>query len=84
MYTMPHPSPARVASWHQLYHAALFEKDRRELPKRIAVAERAISQRAHELSNSSADNIEEDEALDDAKYALQALQNSRAYEKQAA
>jgi hypothetical protein len=84
MYTTQHHSSARVASWHQLYQAALFETDRRELPRRITAAESAITQRAQELFNSSADNIEEDEALDDAMYALQALQNSLAYEKQAA
>lgn len=84
MYTTQPHSPARVAGWHQLYQAALFETDRRELPRRIAAAETAIAQRARELFNSSADSIEEDEALDDAMYALQALQSSLACEKQAA
>ena len=62
----------------------MFETDERELPARIAEAERAIAQRAQELFNSNTDSIEEDEALEDALYGLQALQNSQAREKQAA
>jgi hypothetical protein len=84
MSTTARPSPTRVAYWHQLYRAALFETDERELPARIAEAERAIAQRAQELFHSSTDSIEEDEALEDALYGLQALQNSQAREKQAA
>lgn len=77
-------SPALVAGWHQLYQAALFETDEREVPLRIAEAEQAIVQRAKELFNSPADNIEEDEALEDALYGLRALQNSLARGKKAA
>ncbi|MGB7149740.1 MAG: hypothetical protein WBD45_11345 [Terriglobales bacterium] len=76
--------PTPVAAWHKLYQAALFETDERELPRRIAEAERAMAQRAQELCHSSADSIEEDEALEDALYGLQALQNSLAREKSAA
>ncbi|MFY9907295.1 MAG: hypothetical protein WAM43_03430 [Terriglobales bacterium] len=43
-----------------------------------------MAQRAQELCHSSADSIEEDEALEDALYGLQALQNSLAREKSAA
>ncbi|MGA7635016.1 MAG: hypothetical protein WCB11_29980 [Terriglobales bacterium] len=84
MSTTARPSPTRVAHWQQSYQAALFETDERELPARIAEAERAIAQRAQELFNSNTDSIEEDEALEDALYGLQALQNSQAREKQAA
>lgn len=84
MSTTVHPSPARVAAWHKLYQAALFETDERKVPVRIAEAERAIVQRSNELFESIADNIEEDEALEDALYGLQALQNSMAREKAAA
>ena len=61
--------------WRELYKAALFETDRNRLPERIADAEKAIVARARELFNTSTDNIEEDQALDDALYALRALQS---------
>lgn len=84
MSTSARPSPSRVAAWHQLYQAALFETDERAIPVRIAEAEMAIVQRARELFHLSFDSIEEDEALEDALYGLQALQNSQAREKRAA
>jgi hypothetical protein len=71
-------------AWQKLFHAALSETDRRALPRRIAEAERAIMQRTSELIDSNVDSIEEDEALDDALYALHALQNSLAQDEQAA
>lgn len=61
--------------WGKLYCAALFETDRNRIPLRIADAEKAIVARARELFFSGADTIEEDQALDDALYALRALQN---------
>lgn len=61
--------------WHELYKAALFETDREKLPSRIAAAEKAIVARARELFATATDNIEEDQALDDALYALRALQS---------
>ena len=64
-----------LSSWRELYKAALFEKNREKLPDRIAEAEKAIVARARELFASSADTIEEDQALDDALYALRALQS---------
>jgi hypothetical protein len=64
-----------LTSWRELYKAALFEPNREKLPERIADAERAIVARARELFASSADTIEEDQALDDALYALRALQS---------
>lgn len=61
--------------WGKLYVAALFETDHSRIPSRIAEAEKAIVERARELFFSGADTIEEDQALDDALYALKALQN---------
>jgi len=81
MSTAAYPSPTRVAAWHKLYQAALFETDEREVPLRIAEAEQAIVQRAKELFDSTVDSIEEDEALEDALYGLQALQHSLELEK---
>ena len=61
--------------WHDLYVAALFETDPGQIPSRIAAAEKAIVARSRELFSASSDTIEEDQALDDALYALKALQS---------
>jgi hypothetical protein len=62
-------------SWRELYTAALFETDKDRVQGRISDAEKAIVARARELFAVGADTIEEDQALDDALYALRALQN---------
>lgn len=67
------PSPLQ-AHWRELYLAALFETDNNKVPARIAAAEKAIVARGRELFSSSSDTIDEDECLDDALYALRALQ----------
>jgi hypothetical protein len=46
-----------------------------KIPARIADAEKAIVVRARELFSAGSDTIEEDQALDDALYALRALQS---------
>lgn len=69
------PSPRNSESWRELYTAALFETDRKQIPARIADAEHAIVARARELFAAGNDSIEEDQALDDALYALRALQS---------
>ena len=70
--TCPNP---RLGHWRELYTAALFETDRSQIPARIADAEQAIVARARELFSAGNDTIEEDQALDDALYALRALQS---------
>jgi hypothetical protein len=62
--------------WRDLYIAALFERNTSNLPDRIAKAEAALVHRARELFYSPGDHIEEEEALDDAMYALQALRST--------
>jgi hypothetical protein len=62
-------------NWRDLYTAALFETERERIPSRIADAEKAILVRARELFSTGCDTIEEDQALDDALYALKALQS---------
>jgi hypothetical protein len=69
------PSLRSVQNWRTLYTAALFETDRSRVPARIAEAEQAIVARARELFSVGNDTIEEDQALDDALYALRALQS---------
>ena len=72
----------RPESWRELYAAALFESDNANLPASIAAAMTAIIARSRELSVLGTDTIEEEQALDDALYALRALQNC--FERRAA
>jgi hypothetical protein len=69
------PAQPRPRTWRELYSAALFETDNMKIPARIADAEKAIVVRARELFSAGSDTIEEDQALDDALYALRALQS---------
>jgi hypothetical protein len=68
------PSQASRHNWRDLYNSALFETDENRVLDRIVDAKHAIVARARELFSAGADTIEEDQALDDALYALQALQ----------
>jgi hypothetical protein len=68
-------SYSSVVKWHSLYHAALFETDRKLRSQRIAEAEKAVLARIRELFHVDINHIEEDLALDDALYALRALRN---------
>jgi hypothetical protein len=72
MCTTPQPV---TRNWRELYTAALFETDNNRIPQRITEAEKAIVARARELFAAGSDTIEEDQALDDALYALRALQS---------
>ena len=69
------PRSLNIEVWRKSYVAALFESDITKLPERIAEAERALVLRARELFQAEGDNIEEQQALDDAMYALTALKN---------
>ena len=62
--------------WRQLYKAALFELDAHKVSDRIAEAETALVTRARELFHAAGDNIEEEQAVDDAMYALHALRSA--------
>jgi hypothetical protein len=74
MATSGNPA-SQTWAWRDLYLTALMEVDKDKTPARIADAERAILNRARELFKASGDNIQEEEALDDALYALRALKN---------
>jgi hypothetical protein len=63
-------------AWRELYKAALFELDATKIPERIMDTKMALMQRARELFHKGGDNIEEEQALDDAMYALQAFGNT--------
>lgn len=66
----------RERSWKELYVAALFESDINNLAKRIEIAEEALAARSRELFHAAGDNVEEEEALDNAMYALRALRSA--------
>jgi len=70
-------NPPSVWAWRDLYLTALMEVDRDKTAARIADAEQAILVRARELFKAPGDHIQEEEALDDALYALHALRNCR-------
>ncbi len=64
-----------LRSWHGLYEAALFETDESKLPLRIEEARRALVFRSRELFATSPNYDGEVEAIEDALYALHALEN---------
>ena len=66
---------SQAKGWKESYLAALLEGDRTRIPALITEAERAIVLRARELFGSGGDNIEEEEGLEDALYALRALKS---------
>ena len=63
-------------AWAKLYLDAIVEHDESLVAARISEAEQALVLRAHELFHASGDHIEEQEALDDAMYALHALRSA--------
>jgi hypothetical protein len=70
------PGSPHKRVWAQFYKAALFELDANKVSGRIAEAEAALVTRAHELFHSAGDNIEEEQAVDDAMYAMHALRSA--------
>ena len=62
-------------NWKDLYIAALLEGNEARIPRLIAEAEQAIIKRARELFAAAGDNVQEEEALDDALYAMHALKS---------
>jgi hypothetical protein len=73
---MAAPQSAQILrNWRELYHAALLETDASKLPLRIKEARRALVARSRELFPTSPDHDGETEAIENAMYALQALEN---------
>ena len=58
--------------WKILYRAAILETNKSVLPQRVSEAEEAVILRGRELFYGNGDP-EEEEALDDALYALRAF-----------
>ena len=64
-----------LGNWRALYKAALFETDTSKIPSRIEEARRALVFRSRELFATSPNYEGETEAIENALYALQALEN---------
>ena len=64
-----------LLSWRELYKAALFETETSKLQLRIEEARRALVLRSRELLAASSISDGETEAIENALYALQALEN---------
>ncbi len=69
---IPYPSSA---NWKSLYRAAILETDRRLITQRLCDAEKAVLARGRELFHETA-APEEQEALEDALYALRAFRTA--------
>ena len=61
--------------WKSLYRAAILETDKNIVLQKVADAEIAVLSRARELFYSGGGTREEQEALDDALYALRAFRS---------
>lgn len=73
MSTAYPPCPDR--NWRFLYRAAILETNIGLLPQRVAEAEEAVKARGREIFYGNGTS-EEEEALDDALYALRALRTA--------
>lgn len=69
------PCAEALRSWRELYKAALSETDVSKLPLRIEEARRALISRSRELFSTSPNYDGETEAVENALYALQALES---------
>ena len=61
--------------WKTLYTAAILETNKRVLPQRVSEAEEAVIARGRELFYGGGTS-EEEEALEDALYALRAFRTA--------
>ena len=68
-------SAGALRSWRESYNAALFETDASKLPLRIEEARSALVFRSRELCSVSPKCQDEIEAIENALYALEALEN---------
>lgn len=64
-----------LRDWHELYISALFETDMSKLTARIEEARKALIVRSRELFATSPNYDGETEAIENALYALQALES---------
>jgi hypothetical protein len=70
-----YPSCPDRSDWKTLYRVAILETNKRAVRERVAQAEQAIIARGREIFHASA-APEEQEALEDALYALRAYKTA--------
>ncbi len=70
--SLPYPSPI---TWKSLYRAAILESNPSLIAQRVSDAEQAVLARGRELFHVNA-TAEEQEALEDALYALRAFRTA--------
>ena len=68
------------ADWKILYRAAILETNKSVISQRVSEAEEAVLLRGRELFYGNGDP-EEEEALDDALYALRAFKTACRYDE---
>ena len=68
-----------TVDWKQAYTAAILEKDRSTVVRRIEQARQELSNRLQELTLTGSPLCDEIEAIHDAFYLLQGLQSSLRY-----
>ena len=68
-------SSEALRNWRKLYDAALFETDTSKISSRIEEARKALVFRSRELFETSPNYDGETEAIENALYALQALES---------
>ena len=61
--------------WQRLYRAAILENDKNVVPQKVLEAESAVLARGREIFYSY-NTLEEQEALEDALYALRAFRSA--------
>lgn len=61
--------------WLKIYHDALLETDWTKIEEKIETAEIAIGERLHEFSLNHGGTPEENQAVADARHALNVLRN---------
>jgi hypothetical protein len=67
--------PLCLNRWKTLYRAAILETNKAILPQRVSEAEEAVKTRGREIFYGKG-TAEEEEALDDALYALHAFRTA--------
>lgn len=68
------PRPDR-GNWQRLYRAAILETDKNVIPQKVLEAENAVLARGREIFYCY-NTLEEQEALEDALYALRAFKSA--------
>ena len=68
--------PCLNRNWRTFYRAAILETVRSVQPQRVSQAEEAVKARGREIFFYADGTAEEQEALEDALYALRALRSA--------